>query len=282
MTCCSCNCAGKPGIAVQLYSVHQFTDKNGLAKTIEEVAKIGYRAVEFAGYWDLKASELKALLDANGLVACGAHVGRDVFEGDNLKKSCEFVQGYGNDLMICPGGGNGIPEGWDKTPDDWWKFLADFYAQAGEEAKKYGCKIGIHNHFWEFQTKLSDGTIFWDHFFSNTPECVCMEQDVGWTTYAGFDPCEQFEKYPHRSPTLHAKENGIPPWLDNGENKPEKPFEGILGQPDPRVKGVEWDRVIDVAQKNGTKWVVVECERHFDSMAAIEQSFAFLRSKGLR
>ena len=37
----------KPKIAVQLYSVHRYTDSVGLAKTLADVAKIGYKGVEW-------------------------------------------------------------------------------------------------------------------------------------------------------------------------------------------------------------------------------------------
>ena len=257
-------------VALQLYSIHRRIQAIGLEKALEEVATIGYPAVEFAGYWGFPAADLKRLLAANGLVACGSHVGRDSFEGDALKAACDFARECGFDLLICPGGGNGLPPDWAHPKDDWWKFLAEFYAKAADEAAKFGCKIGLHNHAWEFQTLLSDGTTMWDYFFSNTPPTVCMEQDVGWTTYAGFDPCEQFRKYPGRSPTLHAKENGM--------DSPD--FDAILGQPDKNCVGVDWDALFPVADANGVKWHVVECERHFDSLDAIAPSFEFLKAKG--
>ncbi len=257
----------KAKIAVQLYSIHQYTKAVGLKKTIEDVAKIGYAGVEFAGYWDFSSAELKKMLDDNGLVACGTHVSTDAFKGDVLKAACEFNLGFGNNLLICPGGGNGLPKDWDKPADDWWKYLADFYAKVADEAAKFGCRVGLHNHAWEFQNKLSDGTLMWDYFFSNTPKSVVMEQDVGWTTYAGFDPCEQYVKYPGRSITLHAKENGLH----------EEGYDAILGKPAPGAKGVEWEKLFPVAEKDGVEWYVVECEQHFDSLEAIAPSYEFLK-----
>ena len=136
-----------------------------------------------------------------------------------------------------------------------------------------GCKVGIHNHMWEFQLKNGKGETFWDIFFSGTSDDVLMEQDVGWTTCAGYDPCEQYRKYPGRSVTLHAKENGM------GKNVTK--FDAILGQPgQPGAKGVDWDKLAPVADADGVKWWVVECERHFDSLMPITESFKFLKSKG--
>ena len=121
---------------------------------------------------------------------------------------------------------------------------------------------------------MTDGTSFWDYFFSNTSQDVCMEQDVGWSTCAGVDPKAEFRKYPHRSPTLHAKENGM------GKNVKE--FDAILGQPGkPDAVPVDWDGLIPAADEAGVEWWVVECERHFEDLSAITPSYAFLKAKGL-
>jgi sugar phosphate isomerase/epimerase len=255
-----------PKIALQLYSIHKYTGNTSLSKTLEDVAKIGYKGVEFAGYWGHGAKEIAAMLADNGLVACGTHVSTGAFTGDELEKSCEFCRECGFDLMICPGGGNLPPENWDGTFDDWMRHITAFYADAAEKAANFGCRIGLHNHAWEFERKLSDGTLYWDYFFANTPKNVCMEQDVGWTSFAGYNPCEQYAKFPGRSPTLHAKENGM--------DEPE--FDAILGRPAKGVKGVEWEKLFPVAEKDGVEWFVVECERHFDSLEAVKPSYAFL------
>ena len=211
---------------------------------------------------------------------------RGTFNPDVLKKTCAFETGYGNTLIICPGGGN-IPPGasWStgrggepckpsKEIDEFTKKLVELYNKAAVVAKEMGCKIGLHNHTWEHAIKMTDGTSFWDYFFTNTCNDVCMEQDVGWSTCAGVDCCEQYVKYPFRSPTLHAKENGM------GKNV--KTFDAILGQPGkPDATPVPWDRLFVASDKNKVEWYVVECERHFDDPnGAVKPSFQFLRSKG--
>ena len=303
--CCSLCCGPQAQVAVQLYSIRKYMtgvkDKAGkilqpgvgFAKAFKDLAAIGYKGVEFAGYTDangkaLDAKTIKAMLDDAGLVACGTHVGKDAFGPDKVKETCEFNLAFGNNLIICPGGGN-RPAGvdWNATAgvkDDWWKYLTEYYAKAAEDAAKFGCKIGLHNHSWEFQMKLSDGTTVWDYFFRNTPDTVCMEQDVGWTTAAGYDPCEQYAKYPHRSPTLHAKENGCRYTADFKRIWADS-FDAILGKPGvfkdgSTVPGVNWDKLFKTTDADGVKWYVVECEKHEESLLAVDASFKFLRSKG--
>ena len=52
--------------------------------------------------------------------------------------------------------------------------LCDYYNKAAENCAKYGCKVGRHNHMWEFQIKMTDGTLYWDYFFKNTDKSVLM------------------------------------------------------------------------------------------------------------
>jgi len=59
-------------VGLQLYSVRQDCEKD-LPKVIKTVAQIGYKGVEFAGYYNRKAAELRQLLDDHGLVCCGTH-----------------------------------------------------------------------------------------------------------------------------------------------------------------------------------------------------------------
>lgn len=302
--CCSSCCGTRYGkVALQLYSLKDYIggDKKrktkgvGLEKGLADVRAIGFEGVEFAGYYGFKPCELKKMLADNGLKVCGTHVSNDqygfdvkkgTFNPDVLKKTCAFETGYGNTLIICPGGGN-IPPGasWStgrggepckptKEIDEFTKKLVELYNKAAVVAKEMGCKIGLHNHTWEHAIKMTDGTSFWDYFFTNTCNDVCMEQDVGWSTCAGVDCCEQYVKYPFRSPTLHAKENGM--------GKDVKEFDAILGQPGkPDATPVPWDRLFVASDKNKVEWYVVECERHFDDPnGAVKPSFQFLRSKG--
>ena len=313
-----CTC-GKPKIALQLYSLNKYIggtkDKDGkvlipgvgLDKALENVAAIGYKGVEFAGHYQYAndAKGLRRALANAGLKACGAHVsnrkyGFDtktwMYDPEVLKKTCDFSMTYGNNLIICPGDGNFPPgctwsTGQGGNPckpsqeiDDFTKKLVEFYNEAADDAAKMGCMIGLHNHTWEHTVVMQDGRSFWDYFFSNTASNVCMEQDVGWTTCAGdiipgVTPMIQYEKYPHRSLTLHAKENGM--------GKGVVKFDAILGTPGcdkdgkPCATPVAWGDLIPVTEKDGVQWYVVECERHFEDLSAVLPSYNFLKSKGL-
>ena len=308
--CCSC-CGGEKKVgklALQLYSLKDYIGGNkktglagvGLEKALAKVAELGFKGVEFAGYYGKKPCELKKMLADNGLAVAGTHVANNMYGFDMkkfsydpevLKRTADFELGYGNTLVICPGGGNfppgcswGTGQGGEACPpsqaiDDFTKRLVELYNKAAADATKLGIKIGLHNHTWEHAIFMQNGVSFWDYFFSNTDKAVCMEQDVGWTTCAGdfikgVTPMAQYAKYPHRSPTLHAKENGM--------GKDVKEFDAILGQPGkPGATPVDWDAIAVAADKDGVEWWVVECERHFDDPnGAVKPSIEFLKSKG--
>ncbi len=289
-----CSTGWKAKIAVQLYSIERYVMRVGLAKALKDVADIGYAGVEAAGYdakagkcLGVNAKEFARMLNDCGLELCGIHVSRSDLAPETIAATCDFSLECGTTTVICPGSGN-MPEGlnWGnhhkcrgmEIPGiaDHTKMLCDFYGSAADNAEKVGCRVGIHNHQWEFLIRLPDGRTFWDAFFTGTSQKVLMEQDVGWTTAAGYDPCEQYLKYPHRSPTLHAKENGY---------GCAGAFDGILGVPGKNSDGtsvtpVDWERLFPVAKADGVSWYVVECEKHRDSLLAIRPSLEFLQKKG--
>ena len=306
--CKSC----RPGkVALQLYSLKEWipaqdrSQTAALAKALRKIREIGFEGVEFAGYYGANPAELRAMLADAGLAVCGTHVGNEKYGFDTkkftydpevLKRTCDFETAYGNTLVICPGGGN-LPPGvtWatgrggepcrpSQEIDDFTRRLVDLYNKAAADAAGLGVKIGLHNHTWEHAVLMQDGTSFWDYFFSNTDTAVCMEQDVGWTTCAGdaipgVNPIVQYRKYPHRSPTLHAKENGM--------GKGVVKFDAILGRPGCDADGkvcatpVDWDGLFPATDADGVQWYVVECESHFDDInGAVAPSFEFLKSKG--
>src|SRR5439155_26936377 len=89
-------------IALQLYSVREDCARD-LPGTIAAVAKMGYAGVEFAGYYDRSAAELRKLLDDHSLRCAGTHTGLNTILGDELDRTIEFNRTIGNRYLIVPG-----------------------------------------------------------------------------------------------------------------------------------------------------------------------------------
>ncbi|MHC4229799.1 MAG: sugar phosphate isomerase/epimerase family protein, partial [Planctomycetota bacterium] len=89
-------------VGLQLYSVRGDC-KRDLPGTIVAVGKMGYKGVEFAGYYDHTAKQLRKMLDDNGLKCCGTHTGLATLLGDNLPKTIAFNKTLGNKYLVVPG-----------------------------------------------------------------------------------------------------------------------------------------------------------------------------------
>src|SRR5271157_2756551 len=149
-------------VGVQLYTVRDAMKKD-FAGTIAKVASIGYKEVEFAGYFNHSPADVRAILDKNGLTAPSCHVGYDVVE-NHLPETIAASKTIGHTYIVCPW----IDEKLRKSPGG-WKKVADFFNQAGSTSKKAGIQFGYHNHTFEFQPDpLLDGKLPYDFLLENT------------------------------------------------------------------------------------------------------------------
>ena len=228
---------GKLPVGVQLYSVRADCAKD-LPGTVAKVAEIGYDGVEFAGYYDYSAKDLRKILDDNGLKCCGTHTQMDTLSKENLQATIEFNQTLGNKYLICP---------WlkpdDTNPKETWLKYAARFNEVAEVIKPLGMYVGYHCHAHDFHA--IDGEVPWEILFDNTASNVVMQIDTGNCMDGGGDPIKYLKKYPGRSVTIHLKEH-------SATNK-----NAILGEGD-----VKWDEVFALCETIGkTQWYIIEEEK---------------------
>jgi len=226
-------------IAVQLYSVRQDCAERGLPAVLREVAEMGYEGVEFAGFHQLTAAEIKKHLDDNGLKVAGTHTPINDLLGDNLERTIAFNREIGNKFVICPG----LPEEYRSSLDA-WKKTADMFNQWSDRLRREGLWIGYHNHTVEFVPM--DGVLPWDVFYGNTKQEVIMQLDTGNALHGGADVTPFIEKYPNRSITVHLKEHA-------GDHR-----KALIGEGD-----VRWKDIFHLCEEVGsTEWYIVEQESY--------------------
>jgi sugar phosphate isomerase/epimerase len=188
--------ADEVGIALELYTVRDETARD-FAGTLERVADIGYRAVEFAGYGGYSAPDLAALLDRTGLQAAATHVQLGPLRED-LAAQIEYCHTIGCSYLV-------LASASQQERERGGEALGQEFNEIGTRCREDGITFGYHNHDFEFA--LESGRPFLERLLDATdPESVALELDVYWAAYAGVDPAEFLDRYRRRIPLLHFKD----------------------------------------------------------------------------
>lgn len=255
-------------IGVQLYTVRDLM-KDDFEGTIAKVAQIGYKEVEFAGYFGRSGQQVRAILDKNGLSAPATHVQYDELD-EKFPSVIETSKAIGLEYIICPW----IPEDIRKSPDV-WKKAAEKFNRCGEQSKKAGIQFGYHNHWFEFLPV--NGKLPYDELLK---ECdarlVKMEMDLCWITVAGGDPVKYFEKYPGRFPLVHVKDMKKLPKVSSAGGQD---FGDSLKDMTSVGDGIiDWKRIFSYSEKAGIRHYIVEHDKPADPMASITASYQYLHN----
>jgi len=184
-------------LGMQLYTVRDDMEKD-FEGTLAKVGAIGYKEVEFAGYFKRTPQQVRDALKKAGLAAPAAHVDYPSLAADKLPAVLESARTIGHQFLVNPW----IDETLRKEPDI-WKRAADTFNRAGEASRKAGIQFAYHNHHFEFAPV--DGKLPYDLLLEQCdPALVKMELDLCWITAAGKDPLEYFKKYPGPDPIDHV------------------------------------------------------------------------------
>jgi sugar phosphate isomerase/epimerase len=239
-------------IGVQLYTVRGELKKE-FGGTLSRVAQVGYKEVEFAGYFGHSPEEISSLLKQNGLTAPSAHIGFPV-PGPEWEKTIADAVVIGHRYLICPS----IDEKYRTV--DGYKQVAELFNRAGERAKNAGIQFGYHNHMYEFIPV--GGQIPYDQLIAQTdPGLVVMEMDVFWLRSGGGDPLDYFARFPGRFPMLHIKDmDAAKKMVDVGK--------GLI----------DWKTILGHRALAGTKYIFVEHDEPKDPFASIRDSYEYLRA----
>jgi sugar phosphate isomerase/epimerase len=234
-------------IALQLYTLRELTGRDMLG-TLREVGKIGYRAVEFAGFAGTPVEDIRTELDRLGMQAVSMHIGPDDLEmrpeqtlGDARILGCKY-------LVVAY-----IPEDQRRTAEQVRQLVQSFNPY-GEICHGAGLRFAYHNHDFEF-ARL-DGSTMFDILIEETdPALVEIELDVYWTKYANVDPISTLRRLSGRVPLLHAKDMAA-----DEKRSDVPPGEGIL----------PWSDILQAAAGAGVQWYIVEMDHPRDPLLDVE------------
>ena len=183
---------------IQLYTVRASMAMD-VPGTLRAIAGIGYKEVEFAGYGDHAAQQIRSLLDELELKSPSSHVNAETMRDDPLPL-IETATTIGNDYLTIP---------WLKPDErqslDNYKRWAETFNRAGEACRENGIRLAYHNHDFEFLSVNGEMPI--DILLSETdPALVDFELDMYWVRKAGQDIVSVLSKAPGRFTMAHIKD----------------------------------------------------------------------------
>ena len=188
-------------LGAQLYTVRTELEKD-FDGTLAKVAAAGYAEVEFAGYFNRSAREIRDVLKRHRLKAPAAHIPYGSLTGDNWLRAIESARTIGHDYLV-----NAWVDEPIRNQPDAWKRIAETYNQAAAVSKKAGVQFAYHNHNFEFAPRQDLGGKLPFDFLLETcdPQLVKIELDLCWISAAGRDPLDYFRLHPGRFPMVHVK-----------------------------------------------------------------------------
>lgn len=243
-------------IGLQLYTVRDLMKQN-VEDTLAQVAKIGYKEVEFAGYFDRTPQAIRATLDKLDITSPSSHIGFDAIDPAKIGATLDAANTVGHKYIVVAY----LLDNQRKTMDD-WKRVAEAFNRAGEAAKARGVQFAYHNHDFEF-VRL-DGKVPYDVLLESTdPKLVKMEMDLYWITKAGGDWSAYFNRWPGRFPLVHVKDSAGPPQHEMRDvGAGSIPFKTIFAE----------------RKKGGIEHYFVEHDNPKDPIASITASYQHLKN----
>ncbi len=187
---------------IQLYSVRDLTEKN-MEEALRQVSELGYKFVEFAGFFGIPAEEIKGMLDKYGLKVSGTHTGwKEIAE--HFEETVAYHKAIGNKNIIIPGGDFSDQKKLDALID----MINEFQPKLAAE----GITLGYHNHHKEFLPN-KDGSNIEDQLIYRTN--VMLEIDTYWAYVGMKNPIALLDRLGDRVKVIHIKDgdaegNGTP------------------------------------------------------------------------
>ena len=178
---------------LQLYSVRDLAEQN-LEDAIAKVAALGYKKMEFAGFFNHTPDEINAMLKKYDVEVSGTHSSFDDLV-NNYEETVAYHKAIGNKHFIIPGYNL-------KTQAR----LDTFIEQVNEILPKLaadGITLSFHNHHREFLPN-EDGAQIFDQLYYRTD--LKFEIDTYWAFVGMSNPINLLERVQDRLLFVHVKD----------------------------------------------------------------------------
>lgn len=179
---------------LQMYSVRDLTEVS-LREALEKVAQLGYKYIEFAGFFGHTADDVRNWLDEYNLECSGTHTNISALMPETIDETIKYHHIIGCKRLIVPG--------CDWSSVEKCNEVLKIFNAAQEKLEKNGISLGYHNHSAEF-FPTADGIIFEDEIIAKTN--VELEIDTFWAYNAGIDVVKYLETHNDRISVIHLKD----------------------------------------------------------------------------
>ena len=188
--------------SIQLYSLRDTTSKD-LAGTLEKVSALGYKAVEFAGFFGHSADEINEMLKKNNLIVSGTHSSyTDLL--NRYDETVAYHKAIGNSFYIIPG-----------TDLSTQQKLDEFIENANvlyDKLASEGITLCYHNHDREFRPN-PDGSVAFEQLLYRSK--ISLEIDTYWAFVGMKNPIALLNRVGDRVKCIHIKDGSA-----DGKGKP--------------------------------------------------------------
>jgi sugar phosphate isomerase/epimerase len=238
-------------IGIQIYTLRNEIQNDGLEATMQKVADAGYKWIEPFGYENRKflgktPQEFKQMLADMGMSVPSVHSVTEVSSSggkeaivDQMKITAEDAIAIGSEYLVWA---YLKPE--DRTSLDDYKKHIETWNNFGEVCKETGIQFAYHNHDFEFIPFEGETEKPYDLIMRETDnDLVKFELDLYWIAKSGNDPVEYFQKAPGRFHLWHVKD------MTNDEQQ----FFAPVGQ-----GKIDFKRIFDARETSGMKYFFVE------------------------
>ena len=193
--------AGRLGpIGLQLFTVRELFSADPVG-TLEKVAKIGYREVEYGGggYDGMDHALLRKTMDRLGLKSPSIHVGYDALL-NKFDASVAMAKTLGADTIVLP-----YMVDKHRSAEAWTAALTNIN-RFGAQLKAAGLGFAYHNHDFEFTVKPDGVSLFERLVKATDPALVKIELDLYWAIHAGEDAQALIKTLAGRIYAYHVKD----------------------------------------------------------------------------
>lgn len=182
---------------IQMYCVRDITE-DSMRLALKEIAEMGYSSVEFAGFFDYTAEQIKIWLDSFSLTCYGTHTGLKALAPETIDETIRYHKTIGCNRITIPGASYSTAEKLNDTIEK-MKVAQKMLAEEG-------IRLAYHNHSKEFFPN-KDGLIFMEELLTRTE--IPLQVDTFWLYNAGYDPISYLEAHKERIDAIHLKDGLI-------------------------------------------------------------------------